>query len=140
VTDIRFYSNADDRLAAAAGWLAASWRKHPVLVFAPDAAVAERLDRMLWTQPALGFLPHCRADSPLASETPVLIADNLDELPHDRCLLNLSNDVPPGFSRFEELIEFVSTADDDRLPARERFRFYRDRGYAVENHKVSDGY
>lgn len=140
MTGIRFYSNADDRLAAAADWLAASWRKHPVLVFAPDAAVAERFDRMLWTQPALGFLPHCRADSPLASQTPVLIADNLDELPQDRCLLNLSNDVPPGFSRFEELVEFVSTGDDDRLPARERFRFYRDRGYAVENRSVADGY
>jgi DNA polymerase-3 subunit chi len=136
VTHVRFYSNADDRLQAAA----ASWRKQPVLVFAPDPAIAERFDRMLWIQPAIGFLPHCRADSNLASQTPVLIADNLDQLPQDRCLLNLSSEVPPGFSRFEELVEFVSTADDDRLPARERYRFYRDRGYEVENRKAGDGY
>jgi len=140
MTSIRFYSNAEDRLQAAATWLAASWRKQPVLVFAPDAAVAERLDRMLWTQPAIGFLPHCRADSPLAAQTPVLIADNLDTLPQDRCLLNLSDEVPPGFSRFEELVEIVSTSDGDRLPARDRYRFYRDRGYAVENRKVGDDY
>ncbi len=140
MTRIRFYSNAEDRLQAAAAWLAASWRKQPVLVFAPDAAVAERLDRMLWTQPATGFLPHCRADSPLASRTPVLIADNLDTLAQDRCLLNLSNEVPPGFSRFEEVIEVVSMADGDRLPARERYRFYRDRGYAVDNRNAADGY
>ncbi|MDD5250739.1 MAG: DNA polymerase III subunit chi [Rhodocyclaceae bacterium] len=140
MTRIRFYSNADDRVQAAAAWLAASWRQHPVLVFAPDAELAERLDRALWTTPAIGFLPHCRAASPLAAETPVLITDSLETLPQDRCLLNLSHDVPPGFSRFEELVEIVSTADGDRLPARERYRFYRERGYAVENRTVADGF
>ncbi len=139
MTHIHFYSNAHDRLQAAAAWLAAAWRAQPVLVFAPDRAVAERFDRMLWTQAATGFLPHCRTDSPLASQTPVLIADNLDALPQDRCLLNLSNEVPPGFSRFEQLVEFVSTDDGDRLPARDRFRFYRERGYAVDNHQAGDG-
>lgn len=138
MTSIRFYSNAEDRLQAAAAWIAGIWRKQPVLVFAPDAAAAERLDRLLWTQPATGFLPHCRADAPLAPETPVLIADKLDTLPQDRCLLNLSDEVPPGFSRFEELVEIVSTSDSDRLPARERYRFYRDRGYNVENRAAGD--
>jgi len=140
VTKVRFYSNATDRVQAAVAWLAASWRQQPILVFAPDADIAERLDRMLWTQPATGFLPHCRADSPLAAETPVLIANNLDAPPHDRCLLNLSNEIPPGYARFEELVEIVSTADHDRLPARERFRFYRERGYALENSNVADGF
>ena len=140
MTKVRFYSNAEDRVQAAAAWLAASWRKQPILVFAPAADVAERLDRMLWTQPAIGFLPHCRADLPLAAETPVLIASNLDAPPHDRCLLNLSNEIPPGYARFEDLVEIVSTADSDRLPARDRFRFYRERGYALENHDVADGF
>lgn len=140
MTDIRFYSNAEDRLQAAAAWVAASWRKKPVLVFAPDARVAERFDRMLWTQPATGFLPHCRADSPLAGQTPILIADNLDTLPQDRCLLNLSDEVPPGFSRFEEVVEIVSGGGSDVVPARERFRFYRDRGYAIDARKAGDGY
>ncbi|HEX8987763.1 MAG TPA: DNA polymerase III subunit chi [Rhodocyclaceae bacterium] len=140
MTSIRFYSNADDRLQAAADWIAGTWRERPVLVYAPDAAIAERIDRILWMQPATGFLPHCRGDSPLAAQTPVLIAGTLDTLPHDRCLVNLSHEVPPGFSRFEELIEIVSTDDADRLPARERFRFYRDRGYAVENCSAAGGH
>lgn len=140
MTSILFLSNAPDRLQAAAAWLAGAWRERkPVLVFAPEAEAAERLDRLLWTQPATGFLPHCRAGSPLAAETPLLIADNLDRPPHDRCLLNLSNEVPPGFSRFEEVVEIVSADDAVRLPARDRFRFYRERGYALENRNVSDG-
>lgn len=140
MTRIRFYSNAPDRVQTAAAWLQASWRKHPILVFAPDPEIADRLDRVLWIQPATGFLPHCRAGSPLAAETPVLIADRLDALPPDRCLLNLSDDVPPGFSRFEELVEIVSMDDADRLPARERFRFYRERGYELDNRSAADGF
>lgn len=141
MTHITFYSNADDRLQAACAWLAANWReKKSTVVFAPASEVAERLDRMLWIQPATGFLPHCGAASRLAGETPVLIASNLDDVQQDACLLNLGDDVPAGFSRFEELVEIVSTDDAVRLPARERFRFYRERGYALENRNVADGF
>jgi len=138
MTSILFLSNASNRLHAAAAWLAAAWQERKaVLVFAPERDVAERLDHLLWTQHATGFLPHCRADSPLAAETPILIADNLDRLPQDRCLLNLSNEVPPGFSRFEQLVEIVSIDDRDRVPARDRFRFYRERGYAMDTRNVA---
>ena len=34
----------------------------------------------------------------------------------------------------------AATEDAVRLPARERFRFYRERGYALENHNVADGF
>ena len=140
MTRITFLSNVADRTQAAAGWLASAWKERkPVLVYAPSAEIAERLERLLWTQPATGFLPHCRADSPLAGETVVLIANNLERSPQDRCLLNLSDEVPPGFSRFEELVEIVSTEDAVRLPARERFRFYRERGYALENRDIGAG-
>jgi len=147
MTRIYFLHGASDRILAAAQWLQRAWqalRAQPaVLVYAPDEEAAERLDRLLWTQPALSFVPHCRADAPLATETPILIAQRLDaaafaeSLP--ACLLNLSNELPAVFSRFEALIEIVSTADADRLPARERFKFYRDRGYAIESHDISGG-
>lgn len=141
MTRITFYSNADDRLQAACSWLAANWRaKKSTVVFAPEREVAERFDRMLWIQPATGFLPHCDAGSSLAGETPVLIATRLEDVPQDTCLLNLGDEVPPGFSRFEEVVEIVSTDDSVRLPARERFRFYRERGYALENRNVADGF
>lgn len=140
MTRIDFYSNAGDRVQAACAWLAANWReKKSTVVFAPAPEVADRLDRTLWIQPATGFLPHCSADDKLAAETPVLIARRLEDVQQDACLLNLSDEIPAGFSRFEELVEIVSTEDAVRLPARERFRFYRERGYALENHNVSDG-
>lgn len=140
MTRVQFLHGAPDRLAAAAEWLRAAWQKRePVLVYVPVRQTAEQLDRLLWSQPSTGFLPHCDVASPLTSETPIVLAGNLDKLPHDRCLLNLGNELPPGFSRFEELVEIVSTDDADRLPARERFKFYRERGYDIEARDIGGG-
>lgn len=141
MTRVQFLHGAADRLLAVAEWLRRSQaERRSVLVYAPQADLADRLDRLLWTQPATGFVPHARASSPLAAETPILLTDRLDQLPQDQCLLNLSNEVPPGFSRFEELVEIVSTEDGDRLPARERFKHYRDRGYALDSRDISGGF
>ena len=133
MTQIFFYHGASDRSAAAAGLIArACAQKKPLLVFAPDPAIAGALDRALWVSNPLGFVPHVRADSPLAAETLVIIADSLEQLPQDERLLNLSGDVPPGFSRFNSLIEVVSEEPEVRQPARERFKFYKDRGYEIQ--------
>jgi DNA polymerase-3 subunit chi len=140
LTRISFLHSAADRVQATAQWLHQAWaRRQAVLVYVPDAETAQRLDRILWTQPALAFTPHCRDDAPLAAETPILITAQLDAPPQEACLLNLSNELPSNFSRFEHLVEIVSTDDSDRLPARERFKFYRDRGYAIESLDISGG-
>ena len=138
MSKVRFLHGAPDRLAAAAEWLRQAWEeRRPVYVFAPEAAQAERLDRLLWTQPAIGFIPHCAGDSPLAGETPIVIAGNPEAAGQFGCLLNLADEVPPAFSRFEELVEIVSGEDSVRLPARERFKFYRERGYTLDNQDIS---
>lgn len=140
MTRVVFISNAPERVAAAADWIVAAWRQRaPLLVWAPQREIAERLDRILWTTPAIGFVPHCRLDSALADQTPVLIAERLDSLPHTGCLLNLGTELPPDCERFDEIVEFVSTDDADRLPARERFRAYRQRGIVPENRDHAQG-
>lgn len=144
MTHITFLHSAADRIQSAAQWLQQAWEERQsvpvsVLVYVPDADLATRLDRILWTQPALSFLPHCRIDSPLATETPILLADQLDGPDLGNCLLNLGNTLPATFSRFEHLVEIVSNDDADRLPARERFKFYRERGYAIDSRDISGG-
>lgn len=139
MTQVFFYHGAADKLAAACALLGkAAAQKKPVLVYAPQAEVAGMLDRLLWTQPALGFVPHCRIDSPLAAETPILLADKLDQLPQDERLMNLAAEIPPGFSRFQSLIEVVGREEDDRNAARERVKFYKDRGYEVRYFDLSE--
>ena len=140
MTQISFFHGARDRLQAIAAWLGrAGSEGRQVLVYVPAGERGEQLDRLLWTYPPTGFVPHCRANHPLAAETPIILASELDTPPHDGCLLNLSDEIPPGFSRFQELVEIISVEDEDRLPGRERFRFYRERGYPLENRDISGG-
>jgi DNA polymerase-3 subunit chi len=107
-----------------------------VFVHCPDPDTAHRFDRMLWTTPAIGFTPHCAPQHPLAPVTPVIV-DHAGEPPHDEVLLNLRTEWPSFFSRFQRLIEIVSVDDEDRAKARDRFRFYRDRGYEIRTHDLS---
>ena len=133
MTQIFFYHNAADRIAAVAALIGKAFaQKKALLVFAPDAELASTLDRYLWMYPPTGFIPHVRSNSPLAAETPILITDNLESLPQNERLFNLSAEIPSGFSRFTSVIEVVGRTEDERLAGRERVKFYKDRGYEIK--------
>ena len=133
MTQIYFYHNAIDRIAAAAALISKAYQqKKALLVFAPDAEISSTLDRHLWIHPPTGFIPHVYSDSPLAAETPILIADKLDSLPHDERLFNLSDEIPDGFSRFTSVIEIVGQQENERQAGRERVKYYKDRGYEIK--------
>ena len=133
MTQIFFYHNAADRIAATAALIGkALMQKKSLLVYAPDAEVAGQLDRQLWMTPPTGFLPHVRNTSPLANETPVVITDELEAQPHNERLFNLSEEIPSAFSRFTSVIEVVGQGESERSAGRQRVKFYKDRGYAIK--------
>ena len=139
MTQIDFYTHVDDKLKTACALAGKAFaRGMRLTVCCPDAETAQRLDRMLWTTPATGFLPHCAPGDPLAAQTPVIIdCSSDDNLLHDDVLINLRPEQLPFFGRYQRLIEIVSLDDGDRAGARERFRFYRDRGYEIRSHDLS---
>ena len=138
MTQIDFYTHVDNKLHTACQLVAKAYeRKLNVLVFTPDAATSSVVDKLLWTVSAIGFLPHAMANSELANQTPIIIDHQADERSHDDVLINLRSEWPPFFSQFKRLIEIVSVDEADRAAARERFRFYRDRGYPIESHNRS---
>lgn len=139
MTRVQFLFGVRDRHQAVLAWLADAWReRRKIVVFAPDADARARLDQLLWSQPATGFLPHCAADDALADETPVLLAGVLDGVGDDAVLVNLADDVPPGFTRFEHLVEIISRDETVKAAGRERFRHYRARGYPIESVDLSE--
>lgn len=132
MTRVFFYHNAADRLAATAALIGrAVAQKKSLLVYAPDADVAAALDRQLWIHPPTAFVPHVDIHSPLASETPVLLAGELGSVEQNERLFNLSADVPPEFSRFASLIEVLGQQEEELAAGRKRARFYKDRGYEI---------
>ena len=74
MTQIDFYTHVEDKLGTACKLAAKGYSTgRRMFVCCPDADTAARFDRMLWTTPAIGFIPHCATGDPLASVTPVVV-------------------------------------------------------------------
>ena len=137
MTRINFYHDATDKHVAACKVIAkAVQQKLRVLVYARDEKIIRHVNKLLWSWQSTGFVPHCMADAPLAAQTSVLLSQDCATLAHDDVLVNLDNECPPGFARFQRLVEIIGTDDDVRNAGRGRFRFYRDRGYEIQAHRL----
>ncbi|NML30913.1 DNA polymerase III subunit chi [Paraburkholderia antibiotica] len=135
MTRIDFHSNVGDSLLYACRLVRKAYLAGQPLVVLAEPARLRAFDEKLWTFSPLDFIPHCMAGTPLAADTPVVLATNLDDVPHHQVLLNLGATVPAQFARFERLLEVVGNAQDELVAGRDRYRFYRDRGYALNNYK-----
>ena len=133
MTEIKFFFNVDNKLNFACKMAKRAYDDgRKLIVYAPSPKLADEFDRLLWTFSQLSFVPHVRAGHPLAAETPIVIANDDSGLTHHDSLLNIGDDPPPFFSRFDALREVVSSNADDRARARERVRFYKSRGFDVQ--------
>ena len=138
MTRIDFYFNADNRMRTACRIVSKAYRQNlRVIVYAPEDSAAKSIDQLLWTIEPTGFIPHCKSTHIIAPISPVVITSSENTLAHDEVLINLADKPPDSFGRFRRLVEIVSTESSDRESARERFRFYKDRGYLIENHDLA---
>lgn len=138
MTRIDFYTEAQDKLDLVCKLAAKTVQaKSRMLILVPDGEQRSRLDKMLWMQPPISFVPHCPASAPIAGQTPVLLSGSVEGAALDEILLNLADDWPQTFARFQRLIEVVSRDEADKTLARERYRFYRDRGYQISTHNMA---
>ena len=99
------------------------------------AAAAADLDALMWDYPTEQFLPHARLEDASGRE-PVTIGAGDEPPAHDQVLINLGDDVPGFFARFERVAEIVLAAN--RVGGREKYRHYRDRGYPLFHHELDD--
>jgi DNA polymerase-3 subunit chi len=138
MTRVDFHFNAPDRLQYGCRLVRKIHRSGArLLVWCEDAVALAQFDELLWTFSDADFIPHVVASDALATDTPVLLAAEAIDTPHHEVLVNLSQQTPPMFSRFDRLIEVVSSHDTDRTLARERWRFYKERGYPLNAHDLA---
>ena len=142
MTEIRFHFNVTSRTGYACRLLRKAARQaSPIAVTGPEEMLAE-LDRELWAIGPAEFVAHAWARDAeavppdLRARTVWLAPDPLAAPVHE-ALLNLGEAMPRGFESFERLIELVSTDPADRAAARERWKGYTGRGYAIERHEVT---
>lgn len=134
MTRIDFYFNVANKqqLLAALVQGALNRRRH-VTVLANDAGNATEISASLWQQQADSFMPNVLVNHNIAALTPVVIHWEENALLQDDMLINLSVTEPIYFSRFTQLIELVGDDEQDKIAARARYKFYRDRGYEIKN-------
>ncbi len=137
MTRITFYFNAPDKMDVARRLAAKAFSGgQQTLVYTTDPDQAHLADQSFWTAQHLTFLPHVPCGHPLAEETPILIGDDPARLQQANVLINLDREPPAFFGRFDRLLEIVTADPEDRARARERFRYFKERGYALETHDL----
>ena len=111
---------------------------HQIHVHTNSAEQAEELDALIWSFRRERFIPHaCYAkDGSIDEDVSVQISHELEPELHRDILINLSGKVPDFFSRFERVAEVVPLDESSRKAARINYKFYQDRGYPLQYHKM----
>lgn len=119
-----------------------------VYVHTATEGEALHLDELLWTFRDGSFLPHAIAkgtDPDFAESAksgsvpvlvPVLVGHDHEPSTHMDVLINLGAEVPRFFGRFERVAELVDQRPEQLALSRERYRFYRERGYELNSHQL----
>ena len=136
MTRIDFHSNVPDTLTYVCRLVRKAYGAGQKVVVHGAPQQLAQLDARLWSFSPLDFLPHSGVDSPNAAVTPIILAAALDAVPHHQLLVNLAPEAPAQFASFERLIEVVGATPEARDSGRERYRFYRERGYPLTHHDI----
>ena len=108
-----------------------------IFIHTESPGAAQQLDQMLWTFRDDSFVPHGLYPADEDDEQLKILIGHDTAPEHDTdILINLTNEVPPFFGRFQQVVELVNDEESIKQPGRERFKFYRDRGYEMETHKL----
>ena len=99
------------------------------------------MDKLLWTFRQGSFIPHFTASQSGMTENndkemPVLIGHEAEPECTPDVLINLSHEIPGFFSRFERVAELITEDAEQKKKGRERYKYYRDRGYELRNHTL----
>ena len=97
---------------------------------------ARHMDRLLWTFRQGSFIPHAPLDKANPSMTPVVVGYTADAGEENDVLINLALQVPSFFSRFKRVAEVIDHESVIKSAGRQRFKFYRDRGYPLNTHNI----
>ncbi len=140
MTRVDFYILDDQTLDATLRFacrlgLKAYQQGKPVHIHVDDIDNANALDELMWDYPKHRFLPHEVVTSNTTPTSPIQISS---EPPHheEGLLINLGLEVPRFFGRFDRVAEIV--VGETKEQGRARYAHYRDRGYPLHHHELSD--
>ena len=100
-------------------------------------AQAQHLDMMLWFFKEESFLPHDLYPDVPQSLAPIRIGYTAQICANMDVLINLTETVPPFYEHLKRIVEIVDDIPSARTTGRNRYRFYRDKGYELKTHQIN---
>ncbi|MFW5451368.1 MAG: DNA polymerase III subunit chi [Methylophagaceae bacterium] len=107
-----------------------------VYIHTESADHAEQLNQVLWSFRADSFVPHQIDNNQPNEDCPVLIGHNSKPPRLMGLLINMTADQPLFFSQFERLAELLDDDETIKSAGRQRYQFYKQRGYELETHHI----
>jgi len=107
-----------------------------IYIHTESAAQMQQMDDLLWKFRDGSFIPHQTLDQTTEIKAPITIGYSKEIDIEADVLINLGQDIPSFFSQFERVTELVNEDPDFKSQARDRYTFYRDRGYELNTHKL----
>lgn len=139
MTQIEFHFNTPERLPYACRLLRKVHARGLTVGVVGSAPSLRQLDQALWSFAEADFLPHSTSADTAALQvaSPIRLDSDPMRLAGMDVLVNLGDEVPLGFETFSRLIEIVATDDHGRMMARQRWRHYTAKDYALVQHDLS---
>ena len=129
-------AETDARLTFACRLAEKAWRLgHRVYVHCQDDNQRDMLDGRLWQFKGEAFVPHDHAETD--PDAVVVLGTHTPPTRQNDLLINLTTEIPPAFERFARVAEIVVEDVTVRQAARQSFRFYRERGYPLQDHRLT---
>ncbi len=107
----------------------------PILVVASQEQQL-RLDAILWDFRADAFVPHGLWGTH-SQQDRLIISTGEDVADFHGLLINLTDTLPPMFSRFSRFAAVVNQDSAVLQHTRAHYSFFKERGYAVSTHKLN---
>lgn len=111
---------------------------HRVHLRTASALQTQRMDDLLWSYHDRSFLPHevCTGEEVSHARVMVVVGEASAPPSHRQLLINLTDTVPENLGDYERVAEIVAADPEKKRLSRERYKAYRDRGYALESHNL----
>lgn len=106
---------------------------HSILVAVDTQEEAQELDDLLWSFKPESFIAHQIIGGDEEAKVEITYTANAGE--HHDVLINLSSQIPEYFSRFARAAEIVIQEPKILENTREHYKFYKQRGYPITQHK-----
>lgn len=114
----------------------AYFKGHQIYVRCSNQQEAEFFDELLWTFRDDSFIPHNLQGEGPEPPPPVHIGYDKEPRGFNDILLNLAEDIPPFYAKFNRVIELVSAEETAKERSRTHYKEYRARGCTLHTHNI----